>query len=242
MDIDGDGVGDDDPSNGRFIGKPMFSPLDYVFDGIWQEGDDMTMDPGVKPGFVKFKDVSGPDGVPDGKIDPLDRQVLESSLPDFTAGMNNTISFKGFSLSVLFYTSQGGKARNTYTNPGSNFYMRVNQIDLPYWTPENPLKDRPSVGYPNPKGYGFYEDRSFIRLQDVSLSYDFPKALLAKAKFNSLKIFVSGKNLKTWTDWNGWDPEHAAALDPFSLSTDNDPTRQSGPLMKSFVVGLNLNF
>lgn len=242
MDIDGDGVGDDDPSNGRFIGKPMFSSLDYVFDGIWQEGEDMTMDPGVKPGFIKFKDISGPDGVPDGKIDPLDRMVLDSSLPDFTAGLNNTISFKGISLSVLFYTSQGGKARNMYTNPGSNFYMRVNQIDLPYWTPENPRNDRPSVGYPNPKSYGFYEDRSFIRLQDVSLSYDFPKSLISKANFNSMKIFVSGKNLKTWTDWNGWDPEHAAALDPFSLNTDNDPSRQSGPLMKSFVVGLNLNF
>jgi len=236
MDIDGDGKGDDDPSNRRFIGKPMFSYLDYVWDGIWQVGDDMTMDPGAKPGFVKFKDVSGPEGVPDGKIDPLDRQILSSSLPDYTAGVTNNLSYKGITLSVLFYTSQGGKASNTWINPGTNFYARLNQLDLPYWTPENPLKDRPSVGYPNPKGYGFYEDRSFIRLQDLSLSFELPKSFLAKTKLNSMKVFVSGKNLATWTKWNGWDPEHAAGYDPYGAAS------QSGPIMKSFVVGLNLNF
>jgi len=236
MDIDGDGIGDDDPSNRRFIGKPMFSYLDYVWDGIWQVGDDMAIDPGAKAGYIRFKDVSGPDGVPDGKIDPLDRQVLPSSLPDFTAGMTNTFTYKGVTLSVLFYTSQGGKASNSWINPGTNFYARLNQLDLPYWTPDNPLKNRPSVGYPNPKGYGFYEDRSFIRLQDVSLSYDFPKSLLAKANLNNLKVFVSGKNLATWTKWHGWDPEHASGFNPYGAAS------QSGPLMKSFVVGLNLNF
>jgi hypothetical protein len=214
----------------------MFSYLDYVWDGIWQEGEDMSMDPGAKAGFVKFKDVSGPDGVPDGKIDPLDREVLFSSLPVYTASMTNTISYKGISFSFMFYTSQGGMASNTWINPGTNFYQRLNQLDLPYWTTENALNDRPSVGYPNPKGYGFYEDRSFIRLQDVSLSYDLPKTLLDKAKFNGLKVFVSGKNLATWTKWNGWDPEHAAGYDPYGSAS------QSGPLMKSFVVGLNLNF
>jgi TonB-linked SusC/RagA family outer membrane protein len=236
MDIDGDGIGDDDPSNRRFIGKPMFSYYDYVWDGIWQAGDDMTMDPGAKPGFVKFKDVSGPDGVPDGKIDPLDRQILESSLPDFTAGMTNNFSYNGITFSFLIYTSQGGMASNIWINPGTNFYNRVNQLDLPYWTPENPLTDRPSVGYPNPKGYGFYEDRSFTRLQDVSLSYDFPKTLLAKAKLAGVRVFVSGKNLATWTKWNGWDPEHAAGYDPYGAAS------QSGPLNKSIVAGLNLNF
>jgi TonB-dependent starch-binding outer membrane protein SusC len=236
MDIDGDGIGDDDPSNRRFIGKPMFSYFDYVWDGIWQEGEDMSMDPGAKAGFVKFKDVSGPDGVPDGKIDPLDREVLFSSLPVYTASLTNTLSYKGISFSFMFYTSQGGKASNTWINPGTNFYQRLNQLDLPYWTPENPLNDRPSVGYPNPKGYGFYEDRSFIRLQDISLSYDLPKTLLDKAKFGGMKVYVSGKNLATWTNWNGWDPEHAAGYDPYG------PASQSGPLMKSLVVGLILNF
>jgi hypothetical protein len=61
-------------------------------------------------------------------------------------------------------------------------------------------------------------------------------------KLNNLKVFVSGKNLMTWTNWHGWDPEHGASIDPFSLNTDGDPTRQNGPLMKSYVVGLNLNF
>lgn len=242
MDINGDGVSDNDPANGRFIGKSMFSAYDYVWDGIWQVGDDFALDPAAKPGYVKFKDVSGPNGVPDGAITPLDRTVQESSLPNFTAGLTNTFSFKGVSLSVLLFTSQGGKSSNWYTSPGSNFYSRVNQIDLPYWTPENPSTTRPSVGYSNPKSWGFYEDKSYIRLQDVSLAYDFPKSILSKIKLTDLKIFVSGKNLATWTKWNGWDPEHGAGLDPFSLSTENDYSRQSGPLMKSVVIGLNLKF
>ena len=242
MDVDGDGKDDDDISNQRFIGKPMGSAYDYIYDGIWQDGDDFSIDPAAKPGYVRFKDVSGPDGVPDGKIDPLDRQVQESRLPNYTAGLSNVISYKGISLSVLLYTSQGGKAPNAVTSPGSNYYARVNQLDLPYWTPENPLTDRPSVGYSNPKGYGFYEDLSFIRLQDVSLSYDFPKAWLSKIKFNNLRVFVSGKNLATCTKWHGWDPEHGASIDPFNLNTGGDPTRQNGPVMKSMVVGLNLNF
>jgi hypothetical protein len=242
MDINGDGKDDDDITNRRFIGKPINSAYDYVYDGIWQDGDDLSIDPSAKPGFIRFKDVSGPDGVPDGKIDPFDRQVQDSRLPDYTAGLTNMFSYKGISLMVLLYTSQGGMASNYVLNPGSNFYARVNQLDLPYWTPENRLTDRPSVGYPNPKGYGFYEDLSFIRLQDVSLSFDFPKAWTSAMKLNNLKVFVSGKNLMTWTNWHGWDPEHGASIDPFSLNTDGDPTRQNGPLMKSYVVGLNLNF
>lgn len=242
MDINGDGIDDDDITNRRFIGKPINSAYDYVYDGIWQDGDDFSIDPSAKPGFIKFRDISGPDGVPDGKIDPFDRQVQDSRLPDYTAGLANSFSYKGITLMVLLYTSQGGKASNYVTNPGSNYYARVNQLDLPYWTPENPLTNRPSVGYPNPKGYGFYEDLSFIRLQDVSLSFDFPKAWTTKMKLGNLRVFVSGKNLMTWTDWHGWDPEHGASIDPFSLNSNGDPTGQSGPLMKSYVFGLNLNF
>ncbi len=234
VDLNGDGIEDDDIASRWFIGKPLGSNFDYVFDGIWQVGDDMSIDPSAKPGYIRFKDISGPEGVPDGKIGPEDRMVLHSNNPDFIAGLTNTISYKGITLSIMFNTRQGGFRPNTWTNPGTNQYDQANVLDLPYWTPENPISDRPSVGYPNPRGYGFYEDVSFVRLQDLTISYELPKSIISKVKVNNCKVFMSGKNLATWTKWNGWDPEHGGGK-------GSQFNESNGPLMKSWTVGLNVN-
>ncbi len=237
-DLDNDGIEDDDIASGWFIGESIHSNYDYVWDGIWQEGDDMSIDPSAQPGFVRFKDVSGPDGEPDGIIGPDDRQVVSSQDPKFTAGISNTFSYKGFSLSFLFNIRHGGYKPNSLLNLGTNYYDQANVMDLPYWTPENPLDDRPSVGYPNPYLYGFYESISFVRLQDFSLSYTFPKSVLSKLKVGNLKVYVSGKNLHTWTNWHGWDPEHGAGgrgRQGSGYSSDD-----TGPLMRTWTVGLNV--
>ncbi|WP_247235337.1 TonB-dependent receptor [Telluribacter sp. SYSU D00476] len=225
IDLDGDGREDDDIASRRFIGYPQGTNFDYVVDGVWQVGEENTIDPSAKPGYLKFRDVSG-----DGKIGPEDRQVLHSSQPRFTSGLTNRLAYKGFSLSFLFNAHIGGYSPNSFLNHGTNFYDRTNLMDLPYWTPENPLNNRPSIGYPNPLGYGFYQSRSFIRFQDVSLGYDFPKNLLAPVRIDRAKVYVSGKNLVTWTQWDGWDPEHG--------SGGRGPA--NGPLLKSWVVGINL--
>jgi TonB-linked SusC/RagA family outer membrane protein len=223
IDLNGDGVEDDDIASGRFIGQPQGANFDYVWDGIWQQGDDNTIDPSAKPGFIRFKDVSG-----DGKIGPEDRQVLHSSQPDFMSGLTNRLSYGGLSFSFLLNARVGGYSRNSLLNHGSNFFDRANLMDLPYWTPENPLTDRPSIGYPNPLGYGFYQSRTFLRLQDVSLGYNIPKDIITKARLDRVNVYVSGKNLKTWTGWDGWDPEHGSGGRNVS----------NGPLLKSWVVGL----
>lgn len=225
VDLNNDGKEDDDIASSRFIGQPLGTNFDYVWDGIWQVGEDNKIDPTSKPGYVKFKDIDG-----DGKITPLDRQVLNSNQPDFLAGLTNRFSYGGFSLSIFFNAVVGGYSPNSLLNHGTNFFDRTNLMDLPYWTPENPLNDRPSIGYPNPLGYRFYQSRSFVRLQDVSLSYDIPKSVLSKAKISQLKLYVSGKNLKTWTNWDGWDPEHGSG----------GRTPANGPLLSSWIVGLNL--
>ncbi len=225
IDLNGDGKEDDDIASKRFIGYPQGTNFDYVWDGIWQTGDDISIDPSAKPGFIRFKDVDG-----DGKITPSDRQVLHSSQPDFLTGLTNRLSYGNFSFSFLLNAVVGGYSSNGLLNHGTNFFDRTNLMDLPYWTPENPLTDRPSIGYPNPLGYGFYQSRTFMRLQDVSLVYEFPKMLLSKAKINNLRMYISGKNLQTWTKWAGWDPEHG--------SGGRDAT--NGPLLKSWVIGLDL--
>ncbi|WP_139956734.1 SusC/RagA family TonB-linked outer membrane protein [Flavicella sediminum] len=232
-DLNEDGIEDDDIASGWFIGEPLGSNFDYVFDGIYQEGDDFTLNPSGQPGDIRFKDIGGgANGEPDGVIDSNDRKVLGSSQPDFIMGLTNVFRYKGFSLSSTFYTSQGGKSPNATLNPGTNFYDQANFLNVPYWTPDNPINTAARINYKNPLGYGFYQDRSFVRLQDVSLSYDFSSEILEKIGFSRLQIYASGKNLVTWTDWKGWDPEFGSGLrNPGS----------NGPLLKTYTFGINVS-
>ncbi|MEZ4772934.1 MAG: SusC/RagA family TonB-linked outer membrane protein [Bacteroidia bacterium] len=225
-DLNEDGVEDDDIASNWFIGYPLGSNFDYVFDGIFQDGDDLSLIPGAKPGHVKFKDLNE-----DGLITPADRTIVNTSQANFLAGITNSFSYRGFSLMILFNMRQGGFSPNSSINPGTNFYDLANVLDVPYWTPENPINTNAAINYRNPLGYRFYQSTSFIRLQDVSLSYDLPDAFLNPLKMKSVRIYISGKNLMTWTEWNGWDPEFGVG--------GRDPGN-NGPLMKSVTAGLNI--
>ncbi|MEQ6119137.1 TonB-dependent receptor [Reichenbachiella sp. MALMAid0571] len=227
-DLDEDGIEDDDIASKWFIGEPLGSNFDYVFDGIYQEGNDFSAIPGTQAGHIKFKDIDN-----DGVITPDDRQVIHSDQPSFTMGITNSLSYKGFNLMAVLNIRQGGYSANSAINPGTNFYDLANIFDLPYWTPDNPINTHAAINYKNPLGYGFYQSRSFVRLQDVSLSYSIPSIIVEKASLGSVQVYVSGKNLATWTDWIGWDPEHGAGgLDPGN----------NGPLMKTYTIGVNIQF
>ena len=232
-DLNNDGVEDDDIASGWFIGQPLGSNFDYVFDGIFQEGDDLSLIPGAQPGDIKFKDISGPDGVPDGKISPDDRAVVNNNQANFNMGITNILSFKGFSLTVALNMRQGGYSSVSMLNPGSNFYDQMNFLDVPYWTAANPINDYPRINYRNPLGYGFYQSRSFVRLQDVSFAYSIPDNITKRARLGSAQIYVSGKNLATLTNWKGWDPE---------FGEGGRSPRTNGPLLKTYVAGINVSF
>jgi hypothetical protein len=136
-------------------------------------------------------------------------------------------------LLTVFNWRQGGYSSNQALNLGRNFYYEANVYDIPYWTPENQINNWPILNYGNPLGWGFYQSRSFVRLQDLSLAYTFPQALAGKINLSGLKVYLSGKNLFTWTDWIGWDPEHGAG----GINPGNN-----GPLMKTYTMGLNVQF
>jgi hypothetical protein len=225
-DLNKDGKEDDDINNKWFIGYPLGSNYDYVFDGIYQEGDDLSLIPSAKPGHIRFKDIDG-----NGAITPNDKQVIGSDQPDFLAGVTNTFSYKGISLMVLFNIRQGGESPIPTLNPGTNYYDLFNTLNVPHWTPENPSNTYPAINYRDPLGYLFYQSRSFVRLQDISVSYDLPVSLLEKIKIHSAKVYLSGKNLITWTDWMGWDPEFGSG----ARSPGNN-----GPLLKTYTLGLNI--
>ena len=237
IDANKDGVEDDLISSNLFIGKARNAIYDYQPNGIYQIGE--TPIPGFFPGTVRLVDQNK-----DNNITPeLDRVFLGRKEPAYQISLYNTFSYKAFSFSFFLNSIQGGK--DGYLGNNNPMYfrddngIRVNELStINYWSPSNP-----SGKYPrNISGSrakiepNFWQKRSFIRLQDVSLSYNLTK-LIKKVKFEAINVYVSGKNLKTWTNWEGWDPE---ALDP-----NNNPmglTNSGRPVMRAITVGIHITY
>ena len=160
--------------------------------------------PTALPGYVRVKDING-----DGKIDPLDRTFIGSLQPSYTGGMTNTIRLNRFTLSAFINTVQGVTRSNQLLGTNQVFTdVRRNTVARTYWTPETPINNYPSnSNNSNPLGVSFYEDASFVRLKDLSLSYDLPSSFATKFGGESLRLYVNGRNLWTRTKWTGLDPE-----------------------------------
>lgn len=215
----------DDVANKWFIGRPIDVNYSLAFGGIWQVGEEEEAAKyGAVPGDVRIIDLDN-----DGDIDAADRTFIGNLEPDFTAGLINTLRYKQFSLDFFFQTVQGIRRSNVLL--GSNQVhadVRLNTLNNEYWSPENPIDFYPANrDTSNPRGVGFYEDASFIRLKDVTLSYDLPSRFSDRLGFGSLRVYVNGRNLWTITDWSGLDPE----LD----------RQRAIPLEKVFIVGVNLS-
>ena len=224
-DTNGDGKEDDDIGNNWFIGKPIGSYFDYVFEGIYQEGD-TDLPAGYKPGYVKVKDMNG-----DGVIAADDRAIIgQGQQPKYRWGIANDFSYKNLTLSVFVNAMQGWISSFGLIGRGPA-ERSLNFIDYGWWTPENKSNTRPSLMHENKYGHNYYLSRNFVRIQDVSLVYNFSKPLIEKMKISHLKLSLSGKNLYTFTDWIGADPE-SGAIDRDSLY----------PMPRTVVVGLNVGF
>jgi len=221
----------DDLGNRWFIGHPINVIYDYKLVGVWQVGDDASnVDPGAKPGDLKFADVNG-----DKKITPDDRIIRGQTSPKWTGGFTNTLHYKNFHLNIFIQTFQGAIKNNvtlTYAD-------EAGRMNIPgatgYWTSSNKSNTRPSLAYTNSKGYGYASDNSYTRIKDVTLSYVFPQDLLDKIKLSSVTVYASGRNLYTFTDWIGWDPENN-----YSFRGSGDWTNNY-PLTRSIVFGVNVS-
>ena len=222
----------DDLASKWFIGQPVNVNYDYNIIGIWQIND--TANPNGKqsaefqysiPGYVKYADNSvGND------ITPADKQIIGSMIPDFTAGMNNSFKYGNFSLNLFLNSSFGITARNDLLDVGSVSW-RQNQLEKVFWTPENPINTYPKNdlnGSVNPLKAGFYEKANFLRLQDVTFLYRIPANVLKRAKIQKLEFYVNIKNLATWTNWSGLDPEFIGE-------------QRAAPKTRSFLIGLRFD-
>ncbi|MBX2924326.1 MAG: TonB-dependent receptor [Chitinophagaceae bacterium] len=241
VDVYGDGK--DDIGNRWFVGQPVGVIYDYTKVGIWQEdeiasGGNKGWDDVALAGDLKLADISGPDGVPDGKVDDNDRSILGQTSPKWTGGITNTFTYKDFSLSIFLNTVQGALRNNPQIGGASDeMGRRSTPAALGFWTPENKSNEWRSLGnHSNSHGYGFPSDASFTRLKDITLSYNVPKSVTGRIGINGLLVYASGRNLYTWTNWFGWDPE---ARD-ITRGSANDLINY--PMVRSYVLGLNVTF
>ncbi|GGF21933.1 SusC/RagA family TonB-linked outer membrane protein [Echinicola rosea] len=229
LDLYGDGR--DDVGNQWFIGQPLRVIYDYEKEGIWQEGEDISaVDPVSQPGDLKFKDQNG-----DGQITAEDRVILGQRDPKWMGGLTNTFRYKNWNLSIFIQTSQGGLKSNRDLTYADEAWRRNLPADYGYWTPDNPSDYWPSLAaYNRYRGYQFAEDYSYVRLKDVRLSYVVPPSFLDRYNIGGLTIYAAGRNLATWTNWFGWDPENT------QVSRGSDGWENNYPLVRTISFGLNL--
>lgn len=227
-------------------GLPIRSWYGYVSDGYFQNEQEIIDNPvygnnkdNVKPGYIKYKDISGPEGKPDGKITDEDRTVIGNQAPRYEFSLNLGAEWNNFDFSLFF---QGvGKRDILYMEAGARpFYVGrtifKNQLDS--WTPENRDAEFPlllidgSGSNPNNIVSDFWiKSGAYMRLKNAVIGYTLPKNVLNKIKIDNLRFYVSGQNLFTiCSAYKGYDPENKVDKGNFY------------PLMQTFTFGVDIRF
>ena len=255
LDIYSDGT-PRDVDNGWFIGESIGAVYDYERKGIWQEedlwegrigraADNPTVLNNWYPGMWQLVDQNG-----DKAIDAdEDRKIIGNREANFIWTLGNTFNYKQWGLYILFNSSVGGGKRNWLLQDCYNQLnvqsreddvRRMNQQgNRPYWTYLNRVNNSSAVYHVQPIYGGIYESRAFVRLQDVNLSYSFNRNQLSKMGgfIEQLQLYVSGRNLYTWTKWPGWDPQVQ-----FRNYNNNSSDNVNSFNMRNVIVGLRLTF
>lgn len=225
-----------------FLGKSLHSIYTLVSGGIAQDWNRKEWEglnyngKTVGLGDLFARDISGPNGVPDGVVDQYDRTVVARTDPKFYGGFSTNLNYKGFGLNAMFTYSYGAtKTSSYYETLINSIGESMASVDLlKRWTPQNPNTNIPRViantsyNRYNPSDLDYsLQDASFLRLSVVTLSYTLPERMLSAWKLNNLRLYVTGSNLFCITPYKGMDPE----------------TGDYGyPPIKSFVFGLNVGF
>lgn len=209
------------PTNaGWWVGQPLGTIYTYKYDGIWQWGDDRQLMDKMKDGVIggdlyypgenKLRDLDG-----DGKITGEDREIVGYTDPKWYGGFSTNLAYKGFSLDLNFNYVYGNMIYNRsyheYTLGAGYGFQNMTSDQLDRWTVDNQSGSVPRANSNNLdrmlQSSRLMQDGSFLRLKAATLAYDFPQAWMQKIKLNSLRLYVSGENLLTWTNYKGADPE-----------------------------------
>ncbi|WP_343701681.1 TonB-dependent receptor [Chitinophaga sp.] len=232
-----------------FIGYPMNLYYGYVADGLFVDAEDVknwpsmtAINPGAQPGDVRYRDISGPDGVPDGKVDATyDRVILGSQIPKYTFGLNLGGAYKGFDLNVLVQGVAGVKGMlSAYAGYAFNNFGTIQRWQAEgRWTADNPRRDAEyprleiisNSGTPNTLTSSFWTlDASYVRLKNVQIGYSLPANVSSRAGIAKARIYANAENFLTWNKYRqGWDPEINSSGGYY-------------PILATYTVGLNITF
>lgn len=234
------------------VGQPLSSFYGRIVDGIFSSESEVANsadqgfdNPADGVGRFRYRDINE-----DGVINDEDRTFIGKPHPDFTYGLNLQLGYKGFDMSAFFQGVQGIDVYNyekmfldfpTFFN--NNRSVRV----MDSWRPDNQDASLPALSQSignsetNPNTY-FVEDGSFLRLKNLQIGYTLPKKLLDKLNLDTLRIYVQGTNLVTWTKYAGFDPEVRprinadGSLDNLTIGVDD----QVYPIAQVYTLGVNV--
>ena len=236
------------------IGEPMGMFYGYIADGVFMNQGELDAGPVYNPGAadksrvgdIRFKDVSGPDGQPDGIVNTFDRTIIGSPYPDFYYGMTNRFSYKNFALSVNL---QGTHGNMVFSNSDNYLYTRARYKQLSvvknYWQSEDepgdgvsPRANNNPTGGLRQKSTRFLDSGAFFRINNINLSYTFPGAITDKLSLSSLRVYITATNPLLVTKYNFFNPEVSNSSNPLNPGVNN----YDYPVAKSLMAGLNITF
>jgi TonB-linked SusC/RagA family outer membrane protein len=233
---------EDMPGNQWFIGQPINVNYTYIWDGVWQESEREEAEKFNRvPGQVKIRDISGPEGVPDGKIDPAyDYTIIGSPMPDWTGGFSTQLSYKGFDFSASLFTRQGVQVLSPFHREFTNVRDRGRaKLSMDYYMPENGVTPENITNqYPRPMDPGteyddvaYYQDASFVKVQNMVLGYTFAPEMLERVRLRNLRLYFNVLNPFVFTEYTGFDPEWA-----------HKGLESTGNASVTYQMGVNLKF
>lgn len=209
----------------------------YVTDGIFQNQSEVNthaVQPGAEPGDIRFRDLNN-----DGVINDSDRTVIGNPNPSWLFSMNNSLSYKGFELSVFLQGIAGNKIYNANNIDNTGMAAAYNQTTdvLKRWQGEGTSNSMPRAVFGDPNqntrvSDRFVENGSYLRLKNITLSYTFPKQWLQKTQIENARLSLSCENVATITGYSGFDPEVGI----------NGIDQNRYPISRTFNLGLNFNF